>query len=196
MRTPQEKWYNLNRREGFLSMQLRPETCAGKMNPSFIGHRQQHAQCSATISIQFIPESENEKAGLLIFQNERHFYFLCKSMNKDEPVIQLYKSTENEDAVNQMELLVSQQISPDQINKELYLKIKAHGNVYSFLYSFDFKTWNLIKDNVDASFLSTKVAGGFVGCIYALYATSHGQASKNAAHFDWFEYQGDDEVYK
>ena len=196
LRTPREKWYDLNSREGFLSMQLRPETCAGKMNPSFLGHRQQHARCSASTSFQFIPEFENEKAGLLVFQNEHHFYFLCKSMDKDEPVIQLYKSIDNEDADNQMELLVSQQISPDQFNKELYLKIAAHGNVYSFLYSFDLKTWNLLKENVDASFLSTKVAGGFVGCVYALYATSFGQSSNNVAHFDWFEYQGNDEVYK
>ncbi len=58
------------------------------------------------------------------------------------------------------------------------------------------ETWNLLQDHVDAKFLSTKVAGGFVGCVYALYATSLGQASKNMAHYDWFEYQGDDRVHR
>ena len=99
-------------------------------------------------------------------------------------------------ADNQMELIVSQKIEVDQSNTDLYLKIATHGNVCSFLYSFDLKTWNLLKENVDASFLSTKMAGGFVGCFYALYATSLGQSSTNIAHFDWFEYQGNDEVYK
>ncbi|UCE08173.1 MAG: glycoside hydrolase family 43 protein, partial [bacterium] len=123
LRTPREKWYDLNRRTGFLSMQLRPETCAGNMNPSFLGHRQQHAQCSASISLNFVPEFENEKVGLLVFQNETHFYFLCKSLEEDELVVQLYKSTDNENEANQMELIISQKIDADQISKDLYLKI-------------------------------------------------------------------------
>ncbi len=40
LRTPHEKWYSLNDKKGFLTIQLRPETCAGNMNPSFLGHRQ------------------------------------------------------------------------------------------------------------------------------------------------------------
>jgi len=38
--------------------------------------------------------------------------------------------------------------------------------------------------------LSTPVAGGFVGAVIALYASSNGQASTNQADFDWFEYIG------
>jgi len=196
LRTPREKWYDLNRREGFISIKLRPETCAGKMNPSFLGHRQQHAQASASTSIHFIPDSENEKAGLVVFQNERHFYFLCKSLDKDEPVIQLYKSTHNEDANNQMELIALQKIDIGENSQDLYLKIAAQGNVYSFYYGLQPGRWKLLKDNVDATFLSTRVAGGFVGCMYALYATSVGKPSQNVALFDWFEYQGEDEVYQ
>lgn len=33
LRTPREKWYDLQARKGFLAMQLRPESCAGNMNP-------------------------------------------------------------------------------------------------------------------------------------------------------------------
>jgi xylan 1,4-beta-xylosidase len=38
--------------------------------------------------------------------------------------------------------------------------------------------------------LSTPVAGGFVGAVIALYASSNGQVSPNVADFDWFEYVG------
>ncbi|HTY37624.1 MAG TPA: glycoside hydrolase family 43 protein, partial [Bacteroidota bacterium] len=82
LRTVREKWYNLEERPGWLAIHLRPETCAGAGNPGFIAHRQQHAEGSASVSIDFTPKAESEKAGLLIFQNESHFYFLCKSMNK------------------------------------------------------------------------------------------------------------------
>ena len=87
-------------------------------------------------------------------------------------------------------------ISTEQNNNDLYLKIESFANAYSFSYSFKSNDWILLKDNVDASFLSTKVAGGFVGCMYALYATSLGQSSKNIASFDWFEYKGNDKVYQ
>ncbi len=53
-----------------------------------------------------------------------------------------------------------------------------------------------IKDSVDGTYLSTAKAGGFVGCMFALYATSLGKPSKSTAYFDWFRYIGDDEVYK
>src|SRR6185295_14872574 len=42
LRTPVERWYSLEERRGYLSLQLRPQTCAEKSNPSFVGHRQQH----------------------------------------------------------------------------------------------------------------------------------------------------------
>ena len=41
-----------------------------------------------------------------------------------------------------------------------------------------------------------RVLGGFVGCMYVLYATSIGKSSNNVSHFDWFKYRGDDEVYR
>lgn len=196
LRTPSEKWYNLNRRKSYLALELRPETCAEKANPSFLGRRQQHAQGAASTAIQFAPLSENEKAGLLIFQNERHFYFLCKSMENDEPVIQFYKSTPDTSADHHLELIASEKIEAGQREKELYLKIEARGNVYSFYYGLKHDQWKLLKENAVATFLSTRVASGFVGCMYALYATSLGQPSSNVAYFDWFEYQGEDEIYK
>jgi alpha-N-arabinofuranosidase len=191
LRTPREKWFDLNKRKGFLSMQLRPETCAEKMNPSFLGHRQQHLQGSASVAIDFMPKSENEKAGLLIFQNEKHFYFLCKSLDGDAPAVQLFKSSDQ-----QRELLASQEIKNEQKAQPLHLKIEARRDTYLFSFAISHDKWILLKDNVDARFLSTKAAGGFVGCVYALYATSLGRPSENVVYFDWFEYAGDDEVYK
>ena len=195
LRTPHEKWYNLNERTGFLSMQLIPETCSGKNNPAFLGHRQQHLRCSASVSIEFTPEVENEKAGFLIFQNETHYYFLCKSLEENKPVVELYKSISGGESNNQMEIIASQNLSIEQSEKELYLKIAADGNIYSFYYASESNNWNLLKDNVDATFLSTKVAGGFVGCMFALYATSSGKKSVNKCYFDFFEYEGNDKIY-
>lgn len=183
LRTPHTKWYSLSDRRGSLAIQLRPETCSGKSNPSFIGRRQQHLCGSVSTAMDFVPVSEFEKAGLLVFQNEKHYYFLGKSIEKGEPVVQLYKTDT---------LLASHKIGE---GRNIRLKVVADGAEYSFYYATKPEEWILLKDKVDARFLSTRVAGGFVGCMYAMYATSSGEASSNVAYFDWFEYVGDDEIY-
>ncbi len=196
LRTPKQQWYDLQQTPGSLSIQVRPESCSGNSNPSFLGYRQQHLCGSASTEIGFVPETENEKAGLVVFQNEKHFYFLCKSLEGNVPVIQLYKSSDNDSSNDQMELITSQQIGNENITKGLLLRIESRGSVYSFSYAYEPQKWILFKDSVDAKFLSTRVSGGFVGCVYALYATSQGRSCKNASRFDWFEYRGDDEVYR
>jgi alpha-N-arabinofuranosidase len=137
-----------------------------------------------------LPQAENEKAGLLIFQNEKHFYFLCKSLDGNTAVIQLYKSGDD-----QMELMASQTIKDDQKAKSVYLKIAARGATYAFSFAANPDKWISLQDNVDGRFLSVRVPESFVGCTYALYATSLSKSSDNLAYFDWFEYHGDDEVY-
>ncbi|MEJ2618172.1 MAG: glycoside hydrolase family 43 protein, partial [Ignavibacteriaceae bacterium] len=196
--TPHDKWYSLKEKKEKITSKLRPETCYGHMNPSFLGHRQQHLNCSASTKLNFIPKSENEKSGLLIFQNENHFYYLCKSLENDKPVLQLYKSktsgtSTTSDVSGAIELLASKELSRNE--NELYLKIQAIGNKYSFQYSFKPDSWQMLKDSVNAEFLSTKVAGGFVGCMFALYATSSGKQSDNTVEYDWFKYKGDDIVF-
>lgn len=195
LRTPKEKWYSLSERKGFLTMQVRAQTCSEKSNPSFIGHRQQNLFCYASTSIDFTAKKENEKAGLLIFQNENHFYFLCQSIENNNQVVQLYKSDDKGTETANMILVKSQSIAINS-KKEIQLKIVATGNTYSFYYAVDNHTWILLTDKMDAKFLSTKVAGGFVGSLFALYATSSGIETNNKAYFNWFEYRGDDAVYK
>lgn len=187
LRTVTEKWHNTADKKGFLSLQLRPQTVSGKENPSFVGFRQSHHQGSAITKLNFTPTQENEKAGLVIFQNEGHFYFLCKSMSNGKPVIQLYQSSKDS-----MKLLLSKPIAT---GKDVYLRIEPNKDVYNTSFSTDGKTWTPMQ-KVDGKFLSTATAGGFVGSVFGLYATSLGKPSQTKAYYDWFEYKGADELYK
>ncbi|MEJ2052402.1 MAG: glycoside hydrolase family 43 protein [Calditrichaceae bacterium] len=194
LRTLHEKWYDLTTHPGYLNIQLRPETCSEKVNPSFIARRQQHLHGSATAAIKFSAKNEKEKAGLIIFQNESHYYYLCKSIENNDPVIQLYISKEQD---THQEILASvKDFETDDDNDLLFFRIEANGDVYNFYYSNDGIDWIIVKENVDASYLSTEKAGGFVGCMYALYATSSGLESDNSVLVDWFEYEGSDETNK
>ena len=195
LRTPQEKWWNLSEKPGFLTLETRSETCSELDNPSFIGRRLQHIKFECSASLGYDPKDENEKAGLVVFQNETHYYFLAKSIEANSPVVQLYQSTDTVGIQNHeaIKLLSSSPID----SGDLELKIASQGATLSFHWrQSDSSDWTLLEDNVDAKFLSTKVAGGFVGSFVGMHTTSMGQDSDSKALFDWFVYKGDDEVYK
>ncbi len=191
LRNAENNLYSLSAKKGFLTLPLKPSAVSGNENPAFIGFRQQNLTGHASTGIDFNPASENEKAGLLIFQNETHYYFLCKSTVKNNPVVQLFKSETK--AGENAELLATQQLNT---TKEIQLKIEAKGKNYAFYYAEKKNKWVLLKDNVEGKFLSTKIAGGFVGSMFALYGTSAGKETNNICRFNWFEYKGDDEVYR
>ncbi|MBU2060940.1 MAG: glycoside hydrolase family 43 protein, partial [Bacteroidetes bacterium] len=156
-----------------------PETVSGNGNPSFIGFRQQHLIGEVSTEMEFSTKKENEKSGLIVFQNEAHFYYFCQSVKNNKKVVQLYKSNgESMDEIKSATI---------ESKEKLFLKIVANGPVYSFQYSFDNKKWSMLADQVDAKFLSPQVAGGFVGAFYAMYTTSMGEESANQAQFNWFK---------
>ena len=82
---------------------------------------------------------------------------------------------------------------PLSSTKSLHLKIEAKDSSYAFYFAEKKNKWKLLKGGVDASFLSTKSAGGFVGSLFALYGTSNGDPTTSIASYDWFEYQGRDD---
>lgn len=190
MRKPDSTSFSISKKRG-LTLRLKPETVMDFGSPSFIGKRQQHLYNELETCIDFKAASADEKAGLVIFQSESNFYFMAKSVDNGKEVLQLYKGKPRE---KKMEQLTA--IPLETTGSKLYLKIKAEGSTYSFYYSTDGKNWSLLKDKADAKFVSTKTAGGFVGCIYGMYATSSGQASSNTASFKYLKYTGNDPVHR
>ncbi|MCE6992941.1 glycoside hydrolase family 43 protein [Dyadobacter sp. CY323] len=189
MRTIDSSSFSLSKQSG-LTLKLKPETIMELGNPSFIGKRQQHLYCTAETEIAFSPKSDKEKAGLTIFQDESHFYFLSKSMEKDKPSIQLFKSGSDGKS---MELLVEKPV--DDISGPVKLRIVAEGGSYRFYFSKG-NAWQMLKDKVDAKFLSTEVAGGFIGCLFGMYATSSGEPTTNSASFKYLKYSSNDPMFK
>ena len=188
LRTNDTSWYKLDKTNG-LTMKLLPETCMGLGNPAFIGKRQQHLTGSASTEMTFTASQSNEKAGMLIFQGEYNFYYICKSIKDGKQVVQLYKGNPS---TKTMDLITEAPITA----KKVQFKIEADREFYSFYYAETPGKWKLLKDSVDGKFLSTQTAGGFVGSLFALYATSSGENSTNKASYKWLDYAGNDAVYK
>jgi alpha-N-arabinofuranosidase len=190
MRSVDSSAFSLDKTNG-LTLKLKPETIMELGNPSFVGKRQQHLYCTAETELNFSAAAENEKAGFVIFQDEKHFYFICKSKDNDQEVVQLYQS--NADSKT-MDLLTQAPLAPSSV--KLQLRIKAEGAYYSFYFAQQPNNWQLLKGNVDAKFLSTQVAGGFIGCLFGMYATSSGASTTNTASFKWLKYEGKDPMYE
>ena len=112
-------------------------------------------------------------------------------MEQGKPVLNVYKSNAKG---KPMEVLAS--IPLTDINKKTGLRIDSRGAAYDFYYSTTPGKWILLKDNVDGKFLSTKEAGGFIGCFFGMYATSSGKSSNNIAAFKYLRYSGNDPMYK
>src|SRR5690606_25642185 len=116
------------------------------------------------------------------------YYYISKSIEEGNPVIQLYKGSSNG-----AQLLTSDKL-PAQ-NEPLEVKIDFNEDKYSFYYRTG-KDWKSLGENIDGKYLSTRLAGGFVGVVFGLYTTSNGEESENSVGFDWFTYEGNDEIYR
>ena len=191
LRNPTVGLYTLDTINKQLILPLKATTLSEKYNPAFVGFRQSHLKGEATTSVGFNAKADNEKAGLVVFQNETHYYFICKSIKENNSVVELYRSALKEGEIN--ELITTVKISNK--NKSIQFKIEANNDQYSFYYCEEGKKYVLLK-TMDAKLLSTYEAGGFVGALYGLYSTSNGTETQNTASYHWFAYKGNDTIYK
>jgi alpha-N-arabinofuranosidase len=164
MRTPRETWYDLDSRPGWLTLKARPVNIAQRAQPSFVGRRQRHAFSTVTTAMRFIPEKDGDAAGIAALQNDRFYYLMSVTMSNDRPMIQLEKA-----AGGPAEVVASAPLEGDP-GRTIYLRIDARGEKYDFRYAYEPDAWNVLMSDADGKILSTKVAQGFVGAIYGLYA--------------------------
>ena len=115
--------------------------------------------------MKFTPADDQESAGLLLFKDETHQYYLCVAQKGKAKSISLRKIGTGADEVVAENTLKAKQ-------KELELKVVSRGKVYDFYYrTVGSKKWTQLCADVDAGYLSTRNAGGFTGTVIGPYAT-------------------------
>ena len=93
---------------------------------------------------------------------------LGKTIEDGKPSIVLYQANREIVPV----LLTSFPIPDDALNSPVRFWIKAENGLLRFTVSFGDGEQIIIAEDIDASFLTTSKAGGFVGATVGLYATS------------------------
>jgi alpha-N-arabinofuranosidase len=165
IRTPQQDFYSVE--NGQLTINPLPVSIEEQKSPAAVLRRQQHAAFALETQLTYIPETENDFAGLTLFQNERHQILFGKTIIDGKVNLVVYRLDKNK------ELLASLPLEGRQANASVNLKVEGEGRSYNFFYSLQENEWLPLMEDVDASNLSTQVAGGFVGTTIGLYATSN-----------------------
>jgi len=61
---------------------------------------------------------------------------------------------------------------PGSFSGQIDLKAQSKNGEFAFWFKTPKKDWQLVKDGIDAKYLSTENATGFIGTILGLYVSS------------------------
>ena len=182
-RNPIVENYSLTERPGYLRMKLSPDKASSLVNPSMTLIRQQHMSFIFETSIDFSPRNEKEQAGIILNQSESYNYQFLVSKQGEKSLFSLIKTYDGKE-----ELELTKEL--DSYYQNLTLRVEAKGQELTFSYSHDGKTFEVFAENKGARFLSTDIAGGFVGNCLGLYCTSNGVKTETVCDFDYLFYKG------
>ena len=157
LRGPADDLYAL--KGGALELTCSPMRATRFETPALVLRRLQHHAFTASTRMRFVPEG-TEAAGLLLYKDERHQYFLKVCLVDEKPSICLERSGET----------LSCKRLPDTFSTVDLAIVSDDGLTFRFGYAVDGREMRTLVAGVDASYLSTAVAGGFTGTTVGPYA--------------------------
>lgn len=144
---------------------------------SALFHRQQHAAFEAGVTLQYIPRSSQELAGIACYQSEAFHYVFGITKKGEDHYLVLAKTARarqqgppRQGGPPQTTLIASTKIDASQ---PLRLQVVANDqDEYMFNYALGSQAFTNLGGPVSGDILSTNVAGGFTGALIGLYATA------------------------
>jgi len=164
LRSPASDLFNLSDKEGYLGLKIIDVSATEKSTPSFVCRRIQHHKFESTTKLKLASNNASDKAGILLYKDDTHQYFLAVSTNKESMYLCVQKiSTDG------VQILAEKTLNNN--NNEISLKVDSQGKWFDFYYSVDDINWQLLVNNIDAHYLSTANSFGFTGTTIGMYAT-------------------------
>ena len=187
LRNPVESNYSLTERPGFLRLHGSAINMSDQDSPTFVGQRQTDFNCVASTRLEFYPNSQNEEAGLVARQDDRHHYEVAVTLKDGIRQVLFRKVVKGEivEPVNYVE------VGPGPV----ILSIKASPLSYEFSCESADGAREVLGTALTKD-LSVETIGFdhgmcFTGVYLGMYATGNGQKCTTPADFDWFEYHPD-----
>ena len=179
LRNPDSDMYELDQNKGVLKLALKNVTLKEQASPAYVALRQRHQDYQAGVQMRFTPGNEQECAGIAVMQSNEYHIRFEKYLEGEQESVRVISCVGGKDDV----------IASCKVPKgDMILKIVACGQKADFCYQVCGEQV-MVACNVDIHFLSTEVAGGFVGCTIGMYASSNGTKSDNYAEYGWMFYE-------
>ncbi|MEO6002964.1 MAG: glycoside hydrolase family 43 protein [Opitutus sp.] len=162
LRQPHETWWR--QADGKLSLTPREDVLSGKRNPSFLARRLQHAKFTATTALA-VPASDHVSAGLAVFQNETHHFFV--GVRRSGNAVSIFLERWNGDHA---EIVATQQVDSAGA---ISLRLTGDETRFTFAYALRPDQWETLAANVDSMPVTVQAAGGglhFTGAVIGLHA--------------------------
>lgn len=179
LRNPYPQDWSLTERKGFLRLKGSALNLSQPDSPAFICRRQTAFNVHISSKVDFLPEAENEEAGLLIRANDKNHYDLLITRRDNQRVVMLRKCLQDKDC------------------EETFLQVPdgdiiLHIQADSAAYRFEVETADGTRQPLGTAStkdVSNEVIGGFTGVFIGMYASGNGSANTHPADFDWFDFQ-------
>jgi len=168
MRTPAKNWYSFGAGPGALTLQARAVSISGSANPSFLGKRQRHENAVVETEVHYIPVRDGDRAGLVVFADERHHYFLgiCRDRQGPKLVVAMRNGADDPDAGRIIAAAAYAGLPGDAIR----LRVNARGAAYDFSFAVGGAAWTVLLANADGRILASEPTNQFTGTLIGVYA--------------------------
>ncbi|WCM25812.1 glycoside hydrolase family 43 protein [Sphingomonas sp. QA11] len=163
IRATETGWRNLS--GGALAIDARPVAIGGAGQAAFLGRRLQHHWATAETAMDFAPRRAGDRAGIAVVQDTAYFYTLTLARTGAGTVIALEKRSGPKDPVDGVTVA-----SAPYTGATVRLRIVLRGEVCDFLYARADGSWQVLAKDQDATILSTRTAGGFIGAMVGPFA--------------------------
>lgn len=175
--------YEIVSLEKRLILRGREETLSAQGIPAFIGRRQCHMDMEFSVKVDFLPEKENEDAGVSVICSNRAHYDLGIRRVNGKRVVCLHKVVEDMETWLELEI---------EAEGEVTLCIRSDREQYYFSAMLS-DGRNIEIGSGMTKLLSSEVIWGFTGVFVGLYATGNGRVSDTQAGFRNCRYLGKEE---
>jgi alpha-N-arabinofuranosidase len=182
LRNPKPECHSLRERRGCLRLRGSADGLDDVAAPAWIGRRQCHFAVRAATCLEFLPSTEREEAGLVVWMNERHHYEVFVTQRNGKPVVVLRRR------IGRLQVEQACHALSEGQAARLVLCVDANKDRYEFSYGSSKDDLQTLGEG-ETRYLSTEVAGGFTGVYFAMYASGNGAPCRTPADFDWFDYE-------
>ena len=179
IRNPITENYSLIERPGFLRLRGSEKTLSDSGPVTFVGRRQQHFDCRASVRLDFEPTREGDEAGLTAL--------MCFDYHYDVAVV--FKDGAKKVIVRRTMKSMRGVVAEEEVAVgPVVLEIRAMADSYALGYCIPDGSFRKLAGG-ESRFLTAMVAETFTGVYLGMYATGNGSVAQVPADFDWFDYQ-------